>query len=135
VRHVVARVSKETGAALDVPADVLAHWMSLEWAGNVRELENHVRRCVALTDDPVRWTAAPVSDAFPAASRPMDGRDDAQPAAVSVLAHLLERHDGNLAAVARQLGVSRQAVWKQVRRAGLRFASFRPTQSAFRTYT
>jgi transcriptional regulator of acetoin/glycerol metabolism len=98
----------------------------MEWRGNVRELENAIRRWVALGDDtqPSPWARV---DVVPRAIH-----SEAAPArAAGMLGPLLKRYEGNLAAVARQLGVTRQAVWKRARRAGLDCATFRAGRSPF----
>jgi transcriptional regulator of acetoin/glycerol metabolism len=114
------RIAVETGRPeLHVPHAVIDRWVEMEWRGNVRELENAIRRWVALGDDtqPSPWASADVL-AAPARTAGM-------------LGPLLKRYEGNLAAVARQLGVTRQAVWKRARRAGLDCATFRAGRSPF----
>jgi DNA-binding NtrC family response regulator len=86
------------------------------WPGNVRELEHVLRAAVAsagaeiaLEDLPERLHARP-----PGGARPAGERDEADRRALIV--NLLEKHAGNLSAVARALGTSRS----QLRRLGER---------------
>ncbi len=111
-RHFARQIAVEIGQPeFEIPSELLSRWTMLRWAGNVRELENHIRRCAALSDDPGTWHIHQRTYAFPdqqlCESSAVDAGD---------LDVLLERHEGNLAAVARALGVTRQAIWKRVRR-------------------
>ena len=116
VKHFLRTVAAEFDVPpIEVPSELLEHWAGLRWAGNVRELENQIRRCFALSDDPTTWGTLSSVCAFPDAEGP--AANDLDPSAG--IAQLLVEHGGNLASVARVLGVSRQAVWKRVRRAEL----------------
>jgi DNA-binding NtrC family response regulator len=83
------------------------------WPGNVRELENVVARTLMdLEGDTITsfdvWS--PTTDAAPAVARLRD---------------LLTAHRGNLAEVARKLGVSRPTLYKHLRRYALRPSDYR----------
>ncbi len=94
------------------------------WPFNVRELEAAVKRAVALADDvlderhlPVNAVTRAVDDA------PTEGRSSAP--AEPTLRALLERHGGNVAAVARELGKDRAQIHRWLKHHALRAEAFR----------
>jgi DNA-binding NtrC family response regulator len=91
------------------------------WPGNVRELISSVRRAIVMADTP--WLTArdlgldearsphrSAGAAAPAATRP--------PADEHRLRAALARNGGNVTAAARELGLSRMTVYRQLRRYG-----------------
>ena len=85
--------------------------LGYDWPGNVRELKNHVQRALLL-----------------AASDTLDVRDldlpraatpSREPDAAEITA-ALERHAGVIANAARELGMSRQALYRRMEKFGLR---------------
>jgi len=109
-----------------------------KWPGNVRELEKTLRLATVLSEgrpqiDPQHLGFAAVPEtAAPAAAmrRPTDTREIPAGFALSRptpdhLATLLERHQGNVADVARELGRQRTLVWRWLRRFGLDPTQFR----------
>ncbi|MEP7271587.1 MAG: sigma-54 dependent transcriptional regulator [Acidobacteriota bacterium] len=67
IEHFLARVSSQLGKRVVAPRETIAWLSSLEWAGNVRELENAVERAVTLNlggrlqpDDFTRFTPTPL---------------------------------------------------------------------------
>lgn len=89
------------------------------WPGNARELRNRVERAVALADGPLLMP----SDLFPPArgdgstpSGPLaEVRDAAERRAI---AGAIRDVDGELAAAARLLGISRTTLWEKMKRLG-----------------
>lgn len=113
----------------DLPLDVMRLLEAHDWPGNVRELRNFVERYLAL----------PGAD--PAALLPAGGRSEAAPALAlprtdvpfheakerwtdlferAYLGSLLEEHKGNVSAVARVAGLSRQTCYRLMLKHGLR---------------
>jgi transcriptional regulator with GAF, ATPase, and Fis domain len=95
---------------------------------NVRELERGLAAAVALSGgEPIGLAHLPeVMAGVPAAESsapPPPGGDD--PELRATLVPLLARHEGNVAAVARELGKHREQVHRWVRRLGVDVASFR----------
>ncbi|HSK19236.1 MAG TPA: sigma-54 dependent transcriptional regulator, partial [Longimicrobiales bacterium] len=107
---------------------LLAH----TWPGNVRELRNAIERALVVADgaaitvadlpSSIVGSVAPLAPAdaavaelpyIEARDRAMDTFDRA------FLAAALERHDGNVSATARALGLHRQSLQKMLRRVGL----------------
>jgi DNA-binding NtrC family response regulator len=84
------------------------------WPGNVRELQNVMRRACLLAKEPAIGLPAlnlPVS-ATPAAEEPALDRDSVEQA--------LARAQGVVAQAARELGLSRQALYRRMEKLGLK---------------
>ena len=109
-----------------------------QWPGNIRELEKTLRLASVLSEgrpqiDPQHLGFASVADTVPptaAMRRPTDTREI--PAGFALarptpdhLATLLDRHQGNVADVARELGRQRTLVWRWLRKFGLDPGQFR----------
>jgi two-component system NtrC family response regulator len=98
------------------------------WPGNVRELRNLMERCQALVRHAVIGEAdldlpGAASAASPAAL-PADWLDEELPAAIErlerlLVAHALERAQGNRAEAARLLGIHRQLLYRKLAQYGL----------------
>ncbi len=122
--------------------------LQYDWPYNVRELEACMKRCVALSESTVlgdqllpapviesmedyggalKAGGAPSSDSLPpaAASAPAAPRGQI-PTDVELRA-LLEQHQGNVAAVGRQLGKARMQVHRWMKRYGIQVDDFRRT--------
>ncbi|MEX2283613.1 MAG: helix-turn-helix domain-containing protein [Gemmatimonadota bacterium] len=102
--------------------------LAYDWPGNVRELRNTLERAIVLAEGPELDTAdlpAQLAGTRPlsptesvlaelpfseARTRALDAFDRA------FLAAALERHDGNVSATARALGLHRQSLQKLLRR-------------------
>jgi transcriptional regulator with GAF, ATPase, and Fis domain len=124
---VEALLKQRDAPPLDVPIEEL---MARPWPGNVRELRSFVERAVtlgteeALAMSPARSSAAAVaSGAFP----PIDVTVPFKDVRDSWLEHLernyvtsaLERHGGNVTAVAESSGLARSYVHRLIRKHGL----------------
>jgi len=91
------------------------------WAGNVRELRNHLERCLVLGGPVPLAAPGPVVGA-------VDGRipyAEARQRALDeferrYLEDLLRRHDGKVASAARAAGVNRAYLYRLLQRHGLR---------------
>ena len=106
--------------------------LAYDWPGNVRELRNVIERAIVLGEGEVVDVdqLPPHVTGNDAALRPTDAAlaelpfADARARAVetferSFLTAALERHDGNVSATARQLGIHRQSLQKMLRRLGI----------------
>ena len=107
-----------------IAADALHALESFPWKGNIRELQHMVEKAVILADGKVLGTR----DFFP------DARMEASQGGLSLEASremtldemeqemirgALRRNDGNLSAVAQQLGITRQTLYNKLRKYGL----------------
>jgi len=112
----------------DAPAydgEVLTRLMGYDWPGNIRELENEVRRAVALAED--RITAACFSDHV----RPRGPRGEAAPEGVRSLPALVEEAEkreirkaleqaaGNKTRAAQLLSISRFTLQRKLEKYNL----------------
>ena len=88
------------------------------WAGNIRELQHPVEKAVILCDgteiSPATLLLRPVATGpSPAAFTTFEEMERA------MIEQAMERHGGNLSAVAQQLGVTRQTLYNKIKRYGL----------------
>jgi DNA-binding NtrC family response regulator len=125
VTHFLEAAGAAMGASARVGISFMAGICHYDWPYNVRELEAAVRRAVAVTRGP-ELSAEDLPEAVreemreygsPAAPRPAQAR----PAAPTPdeLRALLDRHKGNVAAVARELGRDRAQIHRWMRYAGI----------------
>jgi two-component system response regulator HydG len=105
--------------------DAVAKLLEHAWPGNVRELENVIAQAAALAPGPELHAADVHVDAHAAPAAPDaagGGRtlaaavEDAERAAIETA---LARHAGDLAGVARELGVSATTLWRKMKRLGM----------------
>ena len=85
------------------------------WSGNVRELQNCMRRAVLLAEGEV---VGPQALGLPPA-RPASARDAAPEPSRADIESVLARHDGVIAAAAQELGLSRQALYRRMEKFGI----------------
>ncbi|CAM2162864.1 sigma-54 dependent transcriptional regulator, acetoin dehydrogenase operon transcriptional activator AcoR [Paraburkholderia sacchari] len=131
IQKMLQRESIAAGKPLGVAPDVMAMFERCAWPGNFRQLGNLLRTAAAMVDadgeirrehlpddffDDLRCGASQsaVLDAptAPDAFLPESGR--LQDVTVSVIAAALARHGGNVSAAARELGVSRNTVYRKM---------------------
>jgi DNA-binding NtrC family response regulator len=91
------------------------------WPGNVRELQNVMRRACLLSREPAIGAAALnlPTDTQPATDEPALDR--------TVIEQALSRAQGVVAQAARELGLSRQALYRRMEKLGLKTDIGRPT--------
>ena len=109
-----------------ITAGALARLCAEPWPGNVRQLENKIQEAMVVADGPLiteadldlgRGGAAATVDLtrpFQAQKREVIDRFERQ-----YLRALVEAHQGNLAAAARQAGMDRKNLWLLLRKHGL----------------
>jgi len=145
--YFLERAAQRTGRkGLRLAPDAVALLLKHDWPGNVRELENAIEHAVAVTDAEVLGPQdlpasvrsprllprhagdGPPLDDEPATAEapPRRGRAPRDPDARSLdevtrehVLRALARHQGNAAAAARQLGVSRTTLWRMLKRWGV----------------
>ncbi|MBO0752796.1 MAG: sigma-54-dependent Fis family transcriptional regulator [Bradyrhizobiaceae bacterium] len=120
---------------LGISASALEKLMAFEFPGNVRELENEIRRMVALTRDGEYLTTQTMSPALLAAApRRFSCRDRFAPEGATlkdqveslekhIVSEALVRHRWNQSRAAGELGLSRVGLANKIRRYGLDRAS------------
>jgi len=126
-----AKHSEETRRRLlGISARALDKLAAYDWPGNIRELENEIRRLVVLTGDGEYITTQHMSPALLAATRrsaldrPQGGRSTTLKAQVQHLEkrlvhETLERCHWNQSKAAGELGLSRVGLANKIRRYGL----------------
>ncbi len=120
-------LEKAGASQLRVTPSFMLGMLGYAWPFNVRELEAAIKRAVALADDVLDERHLPVNAGtrtdLEAGKAPGDGRSSApsEPA----LRALLERHGGNVAAVARELGKDRVQIHRWLKHHGLTAEAFR----------
>ena len=127
-----AKHSEATGRKiLGISASALEKLMAYDFPGNVRELENEIRRMVALTNDGEYLTSRHVSQAiFDSVPRPplsLDGqtadgktlKDKVENLEKSLVAEVLARLRWNQSKAAEELGLSRVGLANKIKRYGL----------------
>ncbi|MGH8276506.1 MAG: sigma 54-interacting transcriptional regulator, partial [Steroidobacteraceae bacterium] len=108
------------GRRFDLTPEAQQALMRYSWPGNVRELQNIIRRACLLAAGPSLGAAAlNLPAAAPAAEEPGPDR-----AAVEAA---LERSRGVIAQAARDLGLSRQALYRRMEKLGLKTDLQRPS--------
>ncbi|HEY5955025.1 MAG TPA: sigma 54-interacting transcriptional regulator, partial [Polyangiaceae bacterium] len=123
VAHFLERYAK--GRNLGIDAEALELLCRYPWPGNVRQLENEIRRAIVLSDD--RITCEQLSDELrrvAMAARPVPMGIELRPHLDALERELvskaLERTAGNQTRAAELLGVSRFGLQKMVRRLDIR---------------
>jgi two-component system NtrC family response regulator len=114
-RHLIDKFSADHGRRrLQLAPDALAALRTHPWAGNVRELENRIKRAVILAEGQsitaahMGLTAPAGSDEPEVSATLQEARDEAERKALS---SALALSAGNLSAAAKILGVSRPTVY------------------------
>ena len=131
VNHFVAKQNEATGKRVTgLAPEAMRLVFEYHWPGNVRELENAIEHAFVLTSgEQIQVNDLPAEIITPRPS-PERAREAGVPRTAGSRQHheqpdreqllaLLEANQWNKAAVARQLGVSRTAVWKYMKKWGI----------------
>jgi DNA-binding NtrC family response regulator len=135
VHHFVARAAQEFGkSGLRVAEETMEHLIVHAWPGNVRQLNNEVRRMVALAESNSTLKPSALSKEIlrvtPRAARGVGSQEFAVPLTDKLQAALssveremikaaLKTSDGRVDAAARSLGISRKGLYLKRQRLGL----------------
>ncbi len=118
--------SPDTTTLREVSDDAARLLETHPWPGNVRELENEVARVVAHATDETELTASMVSAQIRGTSPALladlgseNLRETMARFETWVLRRALERHDQRRIATARSLGITRECLYKKLRRYNL----------------
>jgi two-component system response regulator HydG len=120
--HFLQRFVKRTGTSRSLVPEAVARLLEHDWPGNVRELENVIEQAAALAAG-AEIRAGDVQIERHGAAAPYDGSrtlaaavEDAERRAIEAA---LARGGGDLARVARELGVSGTTLWRKMKRLAL----------------
>jgi len=118
VRHFIANAPSAPSTPRWEPTDDDMHWLqSLPLTGNIRELKNIVERAVLmgrLEKGPL-LTSPRGEELHPASATPQT----LEAIERDTIADAINRHGGNLTLVARELGISRGALYRKIDKHGL----------------
>ena len=127
--HFVARFCARDGkAGCSLPQETRALLARHAWPGNVRELENAIERAVALADpgaplEPAFFATALSDEAtfLPSADRARGSlRTQVDQVEALLIRRALDHHHGHKSRTARQLGITREGLYKKMKRLGVR---------------
>ncbi|MES2103877.1 MAG: PEP-CTERM-box response regulator transcription factor [Pseudomonadota bacterium] len=103
--------AKEGRPGLNFSPDALAMIEGHPWPGNVREMENCIKRAVIMADGP-QITADDLGlSSSPSAEEPINLRQIREDAEYKAVVKALARVDGNIAKAAELLGISRPTLY------------------------
>jgi sigma-54 dependent transcriptional regulator, acetoin dehydrogenase operon transcriptional activator AcoR len=123
IERLLARISAERGASYCLSPAALDALRGYPWPGNIRELSNSLDYACAISSDgvvelddlPECITRARRGDGWPRADRPAATGQAPIGAAAELLA-ALRAHHWNVSRVARERGVDRTTIHRQIRR-------------------
>jgi two-component system NtrC family response regulator len=111
---------QEGRQVLGFKQDALDAIEAYPWPGNVREMENFIKRAVIMSEGP-QVTAADLGlPAATGAPEPVNLREVRDEAERRAIVRVLSRVDGNVADAAQLLGVSRPTLYDLINRHGLK---------------
>jgi len=123
IEHFIAKHSRsQYGAAVRFSAELLQRMRSYCWPGNIRELENFVRRALALSPGPLVSVEVLDGIDFPQstpASNALEAGLTLREVEKQLLERTLEATGGNRTRAAAMLGVSLRTVRNKIREYGL----------------
>lgn len=134
-QHFIGKYSLKTGKNISaISNDAVSYLMSLDYPGNVRELENLIERSVTLAEDETLITVdqLTVEPLHKEKKRPMDFKE--QSGTLKEMTESLEKyhitqslkkHDGNISQTARSLGLSRLGLHKKMQRYSIDPANYK----------
>jgi len=118
---------RESKARVGLSEEAANRLSSHHWPGNVRELENEIQRVIALAEpgDQLReenFSLGPPPPLPDEAAVPQGGetlRESMQRLEALMLRRALKAHRGRRAATARSLGITREGLYKKLKRLGV----------------
>jgi two-component system NtrC family response regulator len=112
--------SQEGRPSMSFSAEALSAIENHPWPGNVREMENCIKRAVIMADGPIiDWGDLGLSTT-PAADEPINLRQVREEAEHKAVLKALARVDGNIAKAAELLGISRPTFYDLMSRHGIK---------------
>lgn len=112
--------AKEGKATLNLSSEALAAIEKHKWTGNVREIENCIKRAVIMAEDSIITAKDLGLQATDKAIEPLNLKAIREQEECKALVRALARVDGNIAQAAKLLGVSRPTIYDLMNRCGLK---------------
>jgi transcriptional regulator of acetoin/glycerol metabolism len=119
--------AESNGIRYTVAPDIMQLFRQHRWPGNIRQLKNVLRTAMVMADDDHEIRRehlsedfledigpAPRIDAPKIAQRPDGSSAKLEDLEVSAIRQALERHRGNVSATARELGISRNTIYRKL---------------------
>lgn len=118
-RVFLERFAAENGKRLAFQPDALNVLNRHTWPGNIRELENRVKRAVIMAEGK-RITAQDLELAEPDASQgPISLKEARENIEREMVQRALQRHSGKITAAAAELGISRPTLYELMEKLGI----------------
>ena len=106
-----------------VSADAIAYLQTLPFTGNIRELKNLVERALLMHDLAIPQLLATDFAPLPAATMTLNSPEGTSATLEAMertaIAASIQKHNGNLSLVAKELGISRGALYRKIEKYGL----------------
>jgi len=112
--------AQEKRASLSFSQDALAAIESHPWPGNVREMENCIKRAVIMAEGPIVTAEDLGLQTSPGPAEPINLRQIRDKAEYDALMKALARVNGNVVKAAELLGVSRPTIYDLMNRHGIK---------------
>ncbi len=126
VQHLLGKHAAQRGASGPAPRvgpKAMARLAAFPWPGNVRQLENEIRRALVLADGVIdvehlspAITAAPLDDARAPLDQGLDVRARIDALEIALVREAMDRTRGNQTQAAKLLGLSRFGLQKMIKR-------------------
>ena len=113
---------KEGRSTLNFSAEALAQVEAYQWPGNVREMENCIKRAVIMADGPQISAEDLGLGTMDAVEEPLNLRQVRDHAEHQAVVKAIARSDGNIAKAAELLGISRPTLYDLMTRHNVRQA-------------
>ncbi|XPV74958.1 MAG: sigma-54-dependent transcriptional regulator [Desulfovibrio sp.] len=136
-QHFIQQTCKELNVCMqDIQPEPLAYLSAREWKGNVRELQNFIRKLVVFSQGEsidmrtIGLVESPENIAVPKAGQEYSQYKDAKARLLddftrTYLSEVLSKTEGNISEAARESGLSRVALQKMLTRIGMDADTFR----------
>ncbi len=135
-RHFLSKIDEQWAADMEnMKPEIMKYLTEYDWPGNVRELENVVERMFMLAaGEQLSWQHLPweiyyhmafekpaEADARP--SKHLDGKQKVKAlmreVEITEIQNLVTKYRGNISKIARELGVSRNTVYRKIKQYGI----------------
>jgi transcriptional regulator with GAF, ATPase, and Fis domain len=120
VTHYVDRFSRRVGKRIQhIPPETLDAFMTYDWPGNIRELQNAIERAVIMSDDGVLPNPLPPPDARAIVTVPATTLHEADRALILNTLNSVRWVVGGPKGAARKLGLNRNTLVSKMKRLGI----------------
>lgn len=121
-REDIPLLARHFAPKAEFSADAMQLLVSLPYPGNVRQLKSIVERCVIFSDSQVIGRGAveqASSQSYVAVQTDAGEGHTLEDMEIAAIRKAISRHAGNMTAVALELGITRQALYRRIEKYGL----------------